>query len=186
MSTEEVTSTSDLSAVKDVVKKLTPQETRFVQLYLTGSYTLGEIARIMKVHPKTIYKWKANKHISEAIIETQAFNHDAVSNQLKNLTLKAVRKLEDLIDSPIDGVSLQAVNTVLDRGGHKMKTEIKIDKTITTIEEKFKNLIDVTIPDHMHFLEGDFTEVSEVEEEAILDDDGNNPLEVLDDTTKND
>jgi hypothetical protein len=49
------------------------------------------------------------------------------------------------MNSPIDGVALQAVKDVLDRSGHKQKTEIKIDKTVTTIEQKMKELIDNTI-----------------------------------------
>ena len=59
------------------------------------------------------------------------------------------------MNSPIDGVALQAVKDVLDRAGHKSKQEIKIDKTVTTIEQKMKELIDSTI------IDVEFTEVGE-------------------------
>lgn len=47
----------------------------------------------------------------------------------------------------MDAIALQAVRDVLDRGGHKPKNEIKVDKTVTTIEQKMKEIIDMTIPD---------------------------------------
>jgi hypothetical protein len=75
----------------------------------------------------------------------EASTHDIVAVQLNALTLKSVAKLSKLIDSPIDGVAFQAVRDVLDRGGHKPKQEIKIDKTVTTYEQKLKNLIDNVI-----------------------------------------
>jgi hypothetical protein len=79
--------------------------------------------------------------------EMQEATHGMVSQQLKTLTLQATDRLRELMNSPIDGVALQAVKDVLDRAGHKQKTEIKIDKTVTTIEQKWKELIDGTIVD---------------------------------------
>lgn len=70
-----------------------------------------------------------------------------VANQLKNLTMKATEKLNALVDSPIDGVALQAVKDILDRAGHKPKQEIKVDKTVTTVEEKLKSLVDSVVID---------------------------------------
>ena len=65
-----------------------------------------------------------------------------MATQLKTLTLKATNKLASLIDSPIDGVALQAVKDVLDRGGHKAKQEIKVDKTVRTFEEKLQEVME--------------------------------------------
>ena len=39
------------------------------------------------------------------------------------------------------------VKDVLDRAGHKPKSEMKIEKTVHTYEQKLGNLIDETIPD---------------------------------------
>lgn len=128
---------------------------RFVHLYMTGQYTLNKLAQLLEVHPNTLGKWLKRTDVKNAIAEVQEAVHEQVSVQLKTLTLKATQKLHDLMDSPIDGVALQAVKDVLDRAGHKSKQEIKIDKTVTTIEEKFKQLVDSTIVD------ADFTEVKE-------------------------
>lgn len=148
MSTNEETSNqTDIEIISEKSIKLPPKINRFIQIYLTGIHSTPEIARMLGVHPNSIRYWMKNPKVREIIDDTQRYNHEAVSNQVKNLTLKAVRKLDDLIDSPIDGVALQAVNTVLDRGGHKVKNEININKTITTIEEKFKSLIDMSLSD---------------------------------------
>lgn len=128
---------------------------RFVHLYMTGQYTLVKLAQLLEVHPNTLSNWLKRKDVKDAIADVQESVHEQVSIELKTLTLKAARKLHDLMDSPIDGVALQAVKDVLDRAGHKTKQEIKIDKTVTTIEQKLKNLVDATIVD------ADFTEVSD-------------------------
>lgn len=128
---------------------------RFVHLFMTGQYTLAKLAQLLEVHPNTLGNWLKRKDVKEAITDMQATTHDAVAIQLRNSTLKAVEKLNKLMDSPIDGVALQAVKDVLDRAGHKSKQEIKIDKTVTTIEEKFKKLVDSTI------LDAEFEEVEE-------------------------
>jgi len=75
----------------------------------------------------------------------QKRTHEMVSTKLNILTINAVDKLADLIKSPIDGVALQAVSTVLDRCGHRPKQEIKIDKTVTTYEQKLQDVIEKTI-----------------------------------------
>lgn len=128
---------------------------RFVHLYMTGQYTLVKLAQLLEVHPNTLGNWLRRKDVKNAIADVQESVHDQVTIQLKTLTLKATQKLHDLVDSPIDGVALQAVKDILDRAGHKSKQEIKIDKTVTTIEEKFKQLVDSTIVD------AEFTEVRE-------------------------
>lgn len=137
------------------ITNLTTQQQRFVQLYMTGHYQITELASLLDVHPNTCHNWLRKPEVKDAIATIQEQVHDQVQNELKALTLKATQKLTELMDSPIDGVALQAVKDVLDRAGHKQKQEIKIDKTVTTIEEKFKSLVDSTI------LDGDFEEVSD-------------------------
>lgn len=123
-------------------------------MYLTGQYTFGKIAELLDVHPNTITAWMKREDVQNAIHESQAMIHSQVGANLKSLTLKATRRLHELIDSPIDAVSLQAVKDVLDRSGHKAKQEIKVDKTVTNIEQQMRELIDNTIE-----LEADFEEV---------------------------
>jgi IS30 family transposase len=143
------------SESNDLITTLPPLTQRFIHLYMTGQYSLAKIAQLLEVHPNTIGNWLKRKDVREVIDEMQAQNHEMVSTQLKASTVKAIQKLQQLMDSPIDGVALQAVKDVLDRAGHKQKQEIKIDKTVTTVEQKMAQLIDSTI------VEGEFEEVDE-------------------------
>lgn len=129
------------------ILSLTPKMQRFIHLYSTGQYTLGKLAQLLDLHPNTLGNWLKRGDIKAIIADMQESTHEVVTNQLKVLTAKAANKLSELMDSPIDGVALQAVKDVLDRAGHKAKQEIKIDKTVTTIEEKLSNLINATIID---------------------------------------
>lgn len=130
-----------------LISTLQPKMQRFVHLYTTGQYSQAKLAQLLDVHINTIGKWLKRKDVQDAIFELQDTTHFMVAFQLKNLSTKATDKLRELMDSPIDGVALQAVKDVLDRAGHKQKTEIKVDKTVTTIEQKLANLIDSTILD---------------------------------------
>lgn len=138
---------SDNEKSLTTLSELSLTQQRFVHMYLTGQYKNTELAEVFDVHPETIRKWLKREDIKIAIADMQHDIHNSVSNQLKNLTLKAVDRLSDLIESPIDGVALQAVNSILDRAGHRPKQEIKVDKTVTTIEQKMKQLIEETIDD---------------------------------------
>jgi transposase-like protein len=122
-----------------------PKMARFVHLYLTGQYSYNKIAQLLELHPNTILSWAKRSDVRACIAEMQESTHEMVGTQLKQLTLQATDKLRELMNSPIDGVALQAVKDVLDRAGHKPKNEIKVEKTVTTIEQKMKQLIDATI-----------------------------------------
>ena len=150
--TEEVNNDDSVSIVQ-----FSPKMQRFIQLYMTGQYTLNKLAQLLEVHPNTLGKWLKRGDVKTIITQMQSETHDIVATKLNILTLNAVNKLGELINSPIDGVALQAVNSTLDRGGHRPKQEIKVDKTITTYEEKMKKLIDDTIED----VEYDVTEESD-------------------------
>lgn len=127
--------------------KLEPKQQRFIQLYMTGNFTLNKLAELLEIHPNTAGNWLKKPEIKEALAEAQSEIHSQVGMQLQAMTLKATQKLHELVDSPMDAIALQAVKDVLDRGGHKPKNEIKVDKTITTIEQKMAQLIDATIVD---------------------------------------
>lgn len=127
------------------ITQLSQKMQRFVHLYMTGNYTLVKLAELLDVHPNTLSNWLKRKDVKSIISDMERTTHDIVAVQLNALTLKSVAKLSQLIDSPIDGVAYQAVRDVLDRAGHKPKQEIKIDKTVTTYEQKLKNLIDNVI-----------------------------------------
>lgn len=145
----------EVDEVGSKISELPPKTQRFIHLYMTGQYSLNKLAQLLEVHPNTLGNWLKRKDVRSVITEMQETTHDVVGIQLKALTMKAVNKLGSLTDSPIDGVALQAVKDILDRAGHKPKNEIKVDKTVTTIEQKFKELVDATIDVDYEVIESD-------------------------------
>lgn len=127
------------------ITDLTPKMQRFIHLYMTGQHTLVKLAELLEVHPNTLSNWLKRGDVKTIIHDMQETTHDIVGIQLKALSSTAAAKLQSLMNSPIDGVALQAVKDVLDRSGHKPKQEIKVDKTIITFEEKLSSLIDDVI-----------------------------------------
>ena len=126
---------------------------RFVHLYLTGAYTNKELAGLMDVHINKVYSWINREDVQMVITDMQKKEHEAVEIRLKSLRAKALEKMNDLMDSPIDGVAFQACKDVLDRTGHKAKNEVKVEKTVKTIEMQLKDLADNI------FTDVDFVEV---------------------------
>ena len=129
------------------VQLLEPKLQRFVQLYLTGQYNQTQIAQILEVHKNTINQWLKREDVGLAIKEYQQLEHEMYDVQIKAMRMKAIQKMNDLMDSPIDGIAFQACKDILDRTGHKAKNEIKVDKTVKTIEVQLNELADSLIND---------------------------------------
>lgn len=162
MSTEKenttpLTTNDSVDEANHALFQLDPMKQRFIQMYMTGNFTLVKIAQLLEIHPNTASNWLKREDVQQAIAEAQSDIQKQVQMQITANTMKAVSRLNTLMDSTVDAVALQAVKDVLDRGGHKPKNEIKVDKTITTIEQKFKEIIDATI-------EGDFVEIEVLDE----------------------
>ena len=141
------------------ILNLDPQLQRLIHLWMTGKYSIAKLSEIMGRSSTWISNQLKRPDVKAVVNAMGAQRHEMVSLQMQALTLKAAERLNSLIDSPMDAVALNAVKDVLDRAGHKSKQEIKIDKTVTTIEEKMKNLIDNTITDDV--LEAEFEEVED-------------------------
>lgn len=124
------------------VVQLEPKLQRFAHLYLTGQYNQRELAHMLEVHENTINTWLKREDVNSFIKEYQATEHEIIDTQIKSMRLKAIQKMNDLMDSPIDGIAFQACKDILDRTGHKAKNEIKVDKTVKTIEMQLKDLAD--------------------------------------------
>ena len=129
------------------VQLLEPKLQRFVHLYLTGQYNQTQIAQILEVHKNTINQWLKREDVGLAIKEYQQLEHEMYDVQIKAMRMKAIQKMNDLMDSPIDGIAFQACKDILDRTGHKAKNEIKVDKTVKTIEVQLNELADSLIND---------------------------------------
>lgn len=144
------------------ITTLDPKHQRFIHLYLTGQYTLAELANLLNVHVNTVRNWLKKDEIKEIINEYQKDEHQIVEQTLKALRFKALSRLAKIIDSPVDGVALQAVNSILDRTGHKSKQQKDVNINVTTFEKQITDLIDKTIKDE---------EVIDVEGYEVVDGD---------------
>lgn len=135
------------------IQLLEPKLQRFVHLYLTGQYNQTQLAQLLEVHKNTINSWLKREDVNIAIKEYQAMEHEMIDVQIKAMRMKAIEKMNELMDSPIDGIAFQACKDILDRTGHKAKNEIKVDKTVKTIEMQLNDLAENLITDV------DFTEL---------------------------
>ena len=129
------------------VQLLEPKLQRFVHLYLTGQYNQTQLAQLLEVHKNTINSWLKREDVNIAIKEYQAMEHEMIDVQIKAMRMKAIDKMNELMDSPIDGIAFQACKDILDRTGHKAKNEIKVDKTVKTIEMQLNDLAENLITD---------------------------------------
>ena len=133
--------------VSNEVQMLEPKLQRFVHLYLTGQYNQTQLAQLLEVHKNTINSWLKREDVNIAIKEYQAMEHEMIDVQIKAMRMKAIEKMNELMDSPIDGIAFQACKDILDRTGHKAKNEIKVDKTVKTIEMQLNDLAENLITD---------------------------------------
>ena len=129
------------------IQLLEPKLQRFVHLYLTGQYNQTQLAQLLEVHKNTINSWLKREDVNIAIKEYQAMEHEMIDVQIKAMRMKAIEKMNELMDSPIDGIAFQACKDILDRTGHKAKNEIKVDKTVKTIEMQLNDLAENLITD---------------------------------------
>ena len=123
---------------------LQPAKSRLVLLYCTGHYTQKKIAEIIGVSTTTVTAWLMQPEVQAMIAELQRREFNVIESSLKAIRTRAVDTMTDLMGSSMDGVRFQAAKDVLDRTGHKPVTQVKVDKTVTTIEEKLKNLSNMT------------------------------------------
>lgn len=126
---------------------LEPKLQRFVHLYLTGQYNQRQLSDLLEVHENTINQWLKREDVNMQIKEYQSMEHEMIDTQIKAMRMKAIQKMNDLMDSPIDGIAFQACKDILDRTGHKSKSEIKIDKTVKTIEVQLSELANEILDD---------------------------------------
>lgn len=124
---------------------LPPIEQRMVNLWLTGM-KVTEIASMLHVHDNTVRTWLRKDMVRERIDALQNEEQDYAKQRLRANRYKAVDKMVSLIDSPIDGVALQATKMVLDITGVKPSQEKKeVNVNITTYEQNLESLINKTI-----------------------------------------
>lgn len=131
----------------ELVSRLNPAKTRMIMLYLTGHYSKKKIGQIIGVSENSIHIWLLDSAVQSAIKEIQQKEFMIIDSQLKALKYKAVDTMTELLESEMDNVRYQAAKDILDRGGHRPEQSIKVDKTVTTLEQQLASLADFTISD---------------------------------------
>ena len=130
---------------QEVVDKLTAAKMRMISMYLTGMYSQGHIAKVIGVSANTIRAWLMSDEVQALISIMQEKEFNLIESRLKSMRYKALDTMDDLLDSPIDQVRYNASKDILDRTGHKPQQTIKVDKTVTNIEQQLKQLADFNI-----------------------------------------
>lgn len=120
---------------QELMSTLTPAKTRLIMLWLTGQYTQRKIGQIIGISENTVRVWLMDPAVQAVIAELQSREFAIIESNLKALSVKALRTMDDLLDSNMDNVRFQAAKDLLDRSGHKPQQSIKVDKTVTTLEQ---------------------------------------------------
>lgn len=147
----------------DLLLKKRPRVGRAVQLFLAGNHNRVEIADVLDVSANTVGKWLRDPDIKKYMEEFQREEANIMKCKIQASTSAALDKMVGLLDSPIDGVALQAAKDLLDRGGFKPKQEIKKEVIVKTFEQQ---LLDVLGDDEILDVE-----YEEVDDEDLTEDD---------------
>lgn len=144
----------------ELIDNLTPAKTRMILMYLTGQYSQKKLSQIIGVSENTIRAWLLDPAVQTVIKELQQREFAVVDSKLKALRHKAIDTMNELLESDMDNVRFQAAKDILDRGGHRPQQTIKVNKTVTTLEQQLKDLADFTIDD------ADVIDISDIVEEV--------------------
>lgn len=118
-----------------------PLAQKIMQLWCSGIYTKKEIAAILNTTTTTVNKYLRDERVLEAIENYQRVETKLVDQNIKAMREKALKTINELMDSDDDKVRYQASKDVLDRTGHiaTMKKEVTIQHK--SFEEQLNEII---------------------------------------------
>ena len=146
---------------QEVVERLNPAKMRMITMYLTGLYSQQHIAKIIGVSANTVRSWLMSDEVQAVIGIIQEKEFNIIESKLKSMRYKALDTMDDLMDSPIDQVRYNASKDILDRTGHKAQQTIKVDKTVTNIEQQLRQLADFNV-DEANIVDVDVDDIVEL------------------------
>lgn len=132
---------------EDVILTLSPTKLRVIYLYLAGGYTYKQIASLVGVTTTTVKNWLMLPEVQTIVGEIQTRELALVKANINAMTNKALETMMDLMDSNMDNVRYQAARDLLDRAGLKAAQNIKVNKTVTTLEQQIADLAEYSISD---------------------------------------
>lgn len=107
-------------------KPLNNKMLRAIEIMVTDpTRSKGDIAKEVNIRPETISQWMKREDFQQALKE---------ENQrcFQGMAAKAVKKLNQLLDSKNEGIALAASREVLNKAGY-LETQ-KVEQTIHNIE----------------------------------------------------
>jgi len=125
---------------QELMQTLTPAKVRMIMLWLTGQYTQRKIAQIIGISEDTVRVWLLDPAVQAVTKELQSREFAMIDSNLKALSNKALQTMNDLLESNMDNVRFQAAKDLLDRAGHKPQQSIKVDKTVTNLEQTLASM----------------------------------------------
>ena len=128
--------------VESALAELNPKQQRFAHLYLSGAHNLTEIAKLLNVSLACVRNWLAKPQVRDAIDRFQAEEDAIVKQGLKAMRMKAMYRMNALVDSKQDAIAWQAAKDILDRTGHKAVNKSEVNVEIKTFEQELKELAD--------------------------------------------
>ena len=100
------------SASKTKGSKLTLRQKKAVPI-LASAASVAEAARLSNVDRRTLHRWLKDEDFRNELAQFHGHAADLASIQLQGLMLRAVRGLDDLLDSPRSDIRLRAIRTAV-------------------------------------------------------------------------
>lgn len=125
----------------DLLLDRQPKVGRAVQLFIGGGHTRAEIGSLLGVTAATVGKWLRDPGVEKYMKEFQLEESKLIKARMHASSAAAIDKIVRLLDSPIDGIALQAAKDLLDRAGHKPKQEVKKEVTVKTFEQQLFDIV---------------------------------------------
>lgn len=102
---------------------LKPKQKKCIELLVEGRLKQREIAEAINVSEKTISLWKKDTEFNESL-------NSALSLSVRSLAPRAIKTMNELLDSNSENVRFMAAKDILDRTGFKPQDRIEISKPI--------------------------------------------------------
>ena len=102
---------------------LKPKQKKCIELLVEGRLKQREIAEAINVSEKTISLWKKDTEFTESL-------NLALNLSVRSLAPRAIKTMNELLDSNSENVRFMAAKDILDRTGFKPQDRIEISKPI--------------------------------------------------------